>query len=147
MNATLKTSVLCTIACLAGAAVGVRAAEMKGDKTCGQMTAEMAVLPGSMASFLDALADDFDAHAAIMRSSGHAEAKAEIDGLQALVAELRAASDAVEKVKTSMESARSWPGAPHDMEKIKTDPNGKRTHQALKEKAKDVEKALKLATH
>jgi hypothetical protein len=107
---------------LAGFLLGeAQAAEPKGaEPTCGQMVAGMAAIPAKLAEGADSVADIWEAHAALMGKDKDSQAEAK--ALRALAQGHRHIAAGLKKASEDMKKASSWPGAPHDMAKMTSDP-------------------------
>ena len=107
---------------LAGFGIGAaKAAEPKGaGHTCGQMVASMAVIPATLAKGAEAVAESWEAHAALMGKDRDSQAEAK--GLHALAKNHRQMVASLRKESDEMKKAASWPAAPHDMAKMMADP-------------------------
>jgi hypothetical protein len=126
------------MAFLAGLVVGTtQAAEPSGaEPTCGQMVAGMAVIPATIAKGAEAVADIWEAHAALMGKDKDSQAEAK--GLRGLVKGHRQIVASLRKESDEMKKASGWPSAPHDMAKMTADPKIKAGTQKLIEAHKEI---------
>src|SRR5262245_50284994 len=74
-----------------------------GQKTCGQMVAEKAVLPKQMAVLMNAVAGSLDAHVKWMTAQNTKESKLEAKELTKLAKDHRAAAATFTKMAGNME--------------------------------------------
>jgi|GEM_PF-1846803 hypothetical protein len=113
------------------------AAASTADKmSCGQMIAGMAGIPAKLSEGASSVADMLDAHAAVMGKEK--EAAAEAKGLRALAKTHKQIAASLTKASEEMKKAASWPAAPHDMAKMKSDPK----LAAASQKVIDVHKEI-----
>ncbi|MGD0835335.1 MAG: hypothetical protein ABSB49_01665 [Polyangia bacterium] len=101
----------------AGHAMSGEAAEQS---TCGQMVAGMSSIPAKLAEGAESVAEMWEAHAALMGKDKDSQAEAK--GLRALAKEHKAIAASLKKASENMKKAASWPAAPHDMQKMMSDP-------------------------
>jgi hypothetical protein len=129
-------------------------AAMAEQPACGQMIASKAVIPQKMAAGAMAVADMLDAHAKLMAANKDKAAQAEVKGMRELAKSHKQVAASLDKVAAEMKKAASWPAAPHDMAKMKTDPELKSatekvisTHKEiiaeLQKMVAEMEKAMK----
>jgi hypothetical protein len=123
---------------LAGLVIGAaQAAEPKGAApTCGQMVAGMAAIPAKLSEGADAVAEMWDAHAALMGKDK--ESQAEAKALRVLAKGHKQIAASLRKASEEMKQASSWPGAPHDMNKMKSDAKLLAAHQKLIAAQKEI---------
>ena len=140
MKPTLIAAVLLSLVTFAPA----HAADQPGkamaaaQPTCGQMTAGMAVIPEKLAAGALAVAEMDEAHAKFMAPNKDKASQAEAKGLRELAKEHRQIATNMEKLAAEMKKAVSWPAAPHDMAKMKADPDMMAAHQKMLEASKEI---------
>src|SRR5689334_8154516 len=89
-------------------------------KTCGQRTADDAVLAAKLADLFVARADGHDAHAAFVeRSTNVDDAGPEIDGLRAIATLERDLAQRSARLASLMKEAHRWPPVAHDDDKLR----------------------------
>jgi hypothetical protein len=109
----------------------------KGDKpTCGEMVSGMAAIPAKLAEGAEAVAEMWDAHAALMGKDKDSQAEAK--GLRALAKSHKQLAARLKKESEEMKKAVSWPVAPHDMAKMMSDPKLTAATQKLIETHKEI---------
>lgn len=113
--------ILLLVSALVLGTASVASAEDHAGHSCGQMVASKAVLPTKMAEVMTAVADMFDAHAAIMLASKNKDGAKEAAGLKKIAKNHRDLSTAFSKAAAEMSKAATWPNAPHDMAAMKAD--------------------------
>jgi hypothetical protein len=133
----MKKVAFCLVV-LAGLVVGVaQAAEPKGAQpTCGQMVSGMAAIPAKLSEGAEAVADTWEAHAALMGKDKDSQAEAK--GLRALAKEHRQIAASLKKASEEMKKAVSWPVAPHDKQKMMSDPKLTAASQKLMEFHREI---------
>lgn len=105
-------------------------------QSCGQMLSSKADLPAKLAEGASSMADMLEAHAALLGKEK--EAATEAKGLRSLAKTHRQIAASLTKASEEMKKAASWPAAPHDMEKMKSDPK----LAAAMQKSIDVHKEI-----
>ena len=124
MKPTLIVALLLSFVTFAAA----RAADQPGmamagaQPTCGQMIAGLADIPAKIAMGAMSVANMWEAHAKFLSSNKDKASQAEVKGLRELVKEHKLIAASLEKASSDMRKAVSWPAAPHDMAKMKADP-------------------------
>jgi len=133
----MKKLVFCLVV-LAGLVIGAaQAAEPKGAQpTCGQMVSGMAAIPAKLSEGAESVAEMWEAHAALMGKDKDSQAEAK--GLRALAKGHRQVAASLKKESEEMKKAMSWPGAPHDMQKMMSDPKLTAATQKLMETQKEI---------
>jgi hypothetical protein len=101
---------------MAGHAMGGKGAQ----PTCGQMVSGMATIPAKLSEGAEAVAEMWEAHAALLGKDK--ESQAEAKGLRALAKGHKQIAASLKKESEEMQKAASWPVAPHDMAKMMADP-------------------------
>lgn len=96
---------------------------------CAKMIKNKAPIAAKLAELMTQMADNFEAHAKWIRGNKDAASRAEVQHLNTLVKEQRAAAASLKKLATEMESARFEP-APHDTSKTAPAFNESMTEQA-----------------
>ena len=99
-----------------------RAGEAGGGPTCGQMISTMSVVPAKLSEGAESVAEMLEAHAAFMSQNNDKDSKAEVKGLTSLAKAHHKIATELKQVVAEMNKAASWPGAPHDMQKMSKDP-------------------------
>jgi hypothetical protein len=138
----MKKLVFCMVV-LAGLVIGsAQAAEPKAGAakadmpTCGQMISGMAVIPAKLSEGAESVADMWEAHAALMGKDKDSQAEAK--GLRALAKGHRQIAASLKKESEEMKKAAGWPGAPHDMQKMMSDPKLTAASQKLMEAHREI---------
>lgn len=122
MKPTLIAAVLLSLVTFAPAHAADQPAMAAAQPTCGQMLSSMAVIPEKIAMGAMSVANMWEAHAKLLSSSKDKASQAEVKGLRDLVKTHKQISASLEKAAADMRKAASWPAAPHDMAKMKADP-------------------------
>jgi hypothetical protein len=113
----------------AGAAKGA-------EPTCGQMIAGMAAIPAKLSEGASTVADVLEAHAALMGSDK--AAAAEVKGMHAVAKTHKQLAASLLKASEEMKKATAWPAAPHDMNKMMSDPKLAEANKRLVEIHKEL---------
>lgn len=146
MKALLVTAFLSVLPLFPAHAADPSGPAMANQMTCGQMIASKAVLPQRLSAGASSVADMLDAHAKIMSTNKDKAAQAEVKGLRELSKQYRQIATDYDKATDEMKKAASWPAAPHDMAKMKSDPDLKRTTENViathKEIIAELQKAV-----
>jgi hypothetical protein len=133
----MKKLVLCLAVLIGFVSWAAVAAEPKGaGPTCGQMVANMAAIPATIAKGAEAVADTWEAHAALMGKDKDSQAEAK--ALRALAKGHRQIVASLKKESEEMKKAASWPSASHDMAKMMADPKLTAGMQKLTEAHKEI---------
>jgi predicted Rossmann fold nucleotide-binding protein DprA/Smf involved in DNA uptake len=152
---TLFTATLLSLLALHPAhAAEPAGAAMANQMTCGQMIASKAVIPQKLAAGASSVAEMMEAHAKLMSANKDKASQAEVKGLHELVKSQKQVATDLDKVMNEMKKASSWPAAPHDAAKMKSDPELKSatekviaTHKEviaeLQKLVADLEKGMK----
>jgi hypothetical protein len=122
MKPTLVAAVLLSLFILAPAQAADHPAMAGGEPSCGQMTAGMAMIPEKLAAGALSVANMEEAHAKFMAPNKDKASQAEVKGLRELAKTHKQIAANLEKVASEMKKAASWPTAPHDIAKMKADP-------------------------
>ena len=93
-----------------------------GPATCGQTLGQMSAAPSKVAEITAAVAEMFEAHAALMDQGKDEASLAEARGLRAIAALHKQMSSDASKTAAAMKASESWAAAPHDMAKFSSDP-------------------------
>jgi len=146
MKPTLIAALLVSFVTLAPAHAADQPAMAAGQPTCGQMTAGMAAIPEKLAAGALAVAGMEEAHAKFIGANKDKASQAEAKGLRELAKTHKTIAADLEKVATEMKKAVSWPAAPHDMAKMKADPElaaaAKKVLEAHKEIIAEMQKMV-----
>jgi hypothetical protein len=133
----MRTLVFCLVLFSGLAISAARAAEPKGAApSCGQMVAGMAAIPAKLSEGADAVAEMWETHAALMGKDK--ESQAEAKALRALAKGHKQIAASLNKASEEMKKAASWPAAPHDMTKMKSDARLLAAHQKLVTAQKEI---------
>ena len=137
MKPTLIAALLLSLVTLAPAHAADQPAMAAAAPTCGQMTANMAVIPEKLAMGATSVAEMEEAHAKFMSANKDKASQAEVKGLREL---------AKTHKQIAAKKAASWPAAPHDMAKMKADPElmaaSKKVLEAHKEIIAEMQKMV-----
>jgi hypothetical protein len=138
MKPTLIAALLLSLVTLAPAHAADQPAMAMGQPTCGQMTANMAVIPEKLAKGAMAVAEMDEAHAKFMAPNKDKASQAEAKGLRDLAKGHKQIAASLEKLAAEMKKAVSWPAAPHDMAKMKADPELMAANKKVLDASKDI---------
>jgi hypothetical protein len=120
---TLLTTIFLSLLTLVPAhAAEPSGAAMANQPACGQMIAGKAVIPQKLAAGATSVAEMLDAHAKFLAGNKDKASQAEVKGLRELAKSQRQVATDLDKLMNEMKKAASWPAAPHDMAKMKSDP-------------------------
>lgn len=122
MKPTLVAGLLLSLVTLAPAHAADQPAMAMGQPTCGQMIAGLATIPEKIAMGATSVANMWEVHAKLLASNKDKASQAEVKGLRELVKSHKQVAAGMEKIAAEMKKASSWPAAPHDIAKMKADP-------------------------
>jgi hypothetical protein len=122
MKTLITTAFLSLLVLVPAHAAEPSGAAMANQPTCGQMIASKAVIPQKLAAGATSVAEMMDVHAKIMSANKDKASQAEVKGLREIAKSQRQVATDLDKVMNEMKKAGSWPAAPHDMDKMKSDP-------------------------
>jgi hypothetical protein len=146
MKPTLVAALLLSLVTFAPAHAADQPAMAAAQPTCGQMTAGMAAIPEKLAAGALSVANMEEAHAKFMSANKDKASQAEVKGLRELAKTHKQIAANLEKVAGEMKKAASWPAAPHDMAKMKADPElaaaSKKVLEAHKEIIAEMQKMV-----